>query len=336
MSHFVVAVITENGTEEEVAHQLQPFHEYECTGTEDEFVVWVDETEEVKNEWNKEVECWADAEGNLFDGWEDCFFREPTEEESAKELSGSGFGNGISWRSADWGDGLGYRPKVKKSDEQMAEDGFVKKSVPQKDTGKYESIEEFAEKWFGYEKRDGQFGRLTNPNKKWDWWVIGGRWQNRLLDKAGLRGNTMMISELDIEGAIADATKDCSAAWHRVHEIIDRHPDFIQWSAMVEKHEGDIGKARDEYWEQPCAKELSKSDPFMEQSIKEMGHDEYCKATAIRSVASMAFVRDRKWSERAEMGWFGVEHSQNDDYDFVALLNDCNPDHYITMVDCHI
>ena len=42
MSHFTVMVIGEN-----IEKQLQPFHEFECTGTNDEFVVDVDITEEI-------------------------------------------------------------------------------------------------------------------------------------------------------------------------------------------------------------------------------------------------------------------------------------------------
>ena len=36
MSHFVVFVISETGSEEEVTALLQPYHEFECTGIDDE------------------------------------------------------------------------------------------------------------------------------------------------------------------------------------------------------------------------------------------------------------------------------------------------------------
>jgi hypothetical protein len=43
MSHYSVLVIGED-----VEKQLQPYHEYECTGIEDEYVVEVNKNDEVK------------------------------------------------------------------------------------------------------------------------------------------------------------------------------------------------------------------------------------------------------------------------------------------------
>jgi hypothetical protein len=40
----------------------------------------------------------------------------------------------------------------------------------------YTSIEQYAEHYYGYKQRSGRFGRWINPNAKWDWWVVGGRW----------------------------------------------------------------------------------------------------------------------------------------------------------------
>jgi hypothetical protein len=46
MSHFVVLVIGDN-----VEQQLAPYHEFECTGRDDQYVVDIDITEEVRNEY---------------------------------------------------------------------------------------------------------------------------------------------------------------------------------------------------------------------------------------------------------------------------------------------
>lgn len=40
--------------------------------------------------------------------------------------------------------------------------------------------------WDGTEEdEDGNYGRRTNPNAKWDWWVVGGRWTGLLMLKPG-------------------------------------------------------------------------------------------------------------------------------------------------------
>lgn len=62
MSHFTVMVIGENPEE-----QLAPFHEYECTGRDDEFVIDVDCTNEV-NQWlKKELYVGIDKESKKLD-----------------------------------------------------------------------------------------------------------------------------------------------------------------------------------------------------------------------------------------------------------------------------
>jgi len=47
MSHFTVLVVTHGVDDDQVEKALQPYHEYECTGIDDQFVVDVDRTDEV-------------------------------------------------------------------------------------------------------------------------------------------------------------------------------------------------------------------------------------------------------------------------------------------------
>lgn len=44
----------------------------------------------------------------------------------------------------------------------------------------YKTIEVFAREYFGYSVSDGKYGYIRNPNAKWDWYVLGGRWVNTL------------------------------------------------------------------------------------------------------------------------------------------------------------
>ena len=40
----------------------------------------------------------------------------------------------------------------------------------------YGTLENFVKKHHGYNSHNGQWGHFMNPNAKWDWWVLGGRW----------------------------------------------------------------------------------------------------------------------------------------------------------------
>ena len=75
MSHFAILVIGED-----VEKQLQPYHEYECTGTKDEYVIWVDEHEEYLAEYeNETVTRLVSESGGIFSPYDDKFHREQTE-----------------------------------------------------------------------------------------------------------------------------------------------------------------------------------------------------------------------------------------------------------------
>jgi hypothetical protein len=108
MSHFVTLVVTdERPTSDDLEPVLLPWHEYECTGRH-EYVEWVDDTDEIKAEYE----------------------------------------------------------------------------ASEKFKAEYKDLATFAKEWHGYEMRDdGRIGRLTNPNSKWDWWQIGGRWSGDLMLK---------------------------------------------------------------------------------------------------------------------------------------------------------
>lgn len=50
MSHFTVLVIGDNPEE-----QLAPFHEFECTGLDDQYVIDMDETQEYREQYESET-----------------------------------------------------------------------------------------------------------------------------------------------------------------------------------------------------------------------------------------------------------------------------------------
>jgi hypothetical protein len=176
MSHATVMVIGND-----VDALLQPYHEYECTGMLDEHVVFVDHHDELLEEWETSKEkMWMEvATGEKFNTYDNRFYRDFTAEEIEKhgpvKHMGSGCGGGISWYSKDWEDGRGYRAKVRLSEPP---EGYQEVEVGLSE--KYSSLKAYAEDYHDYVEENGRFGRFTNPNSKWDWWVIGGRWSGIL------------------------------------------------------------------------------------------------------------------------------------------------------------
>jgi len=198
MSHFSVAVITTVEPSDDVLSKiLQPWHEFECTGVSDEYVIDVDITEEKREDYLKDTERrYRDPEGKLHSPYLDEFYREPTPEEAKLANFGSGASGGLSWHSRDWGDGKGYRAKI-----HFLPEGWKEEELPSKDLMSFrdwleeemsvkvikpgDALDLKEEHKYGHVAVDekGEVVKVvdrTNPNKKWDWWQVGGRYSGQL------------------------------------------------------------------------------------------------------------------------------------------------------------
>ena len=136
MSHFSVMVFGDD-----VEHELAPFHEYECTGLDDEFVVDVDVHDEVKERWENET---------LYT--------------IIKRPDGSKFYPFT--REGNWVDEV--LPFVKDRTELSLPVGWEKvKGEMAKD---WLSLKHFGQNWNGSRMNsEGRLVKYTNPNSKWDW-----------------------------------------------------------------------------------------------------------------------------------------------------------------------
>ena len=227
MSHFAVLVVGEN-----VDEQLAPYHEFESTGENDQYVVDVDKTEEARLDYKQEhtETRFKDTEGRLHNrftpegNWDERFVREFTEEELQKHSFGklhgpigSSSGGGIQWDSRDWNDGKGYRAKVT----NVLPEGWTEVEVP---TADVMTFAEYVEDNYGYklvpfgeepdlndthkygyclQDENGEITNVvdrTNPNRKWDWYSVGGRWTGFFKMKpqaVGVLGKGSALSAFD-------------------------------------------------------------------------------------------------------------------------------------------
>lgn len=359
MSHFTCLVI---GPDHEA--QLQPFHEFECTGTDDQYVVDVDRTEEARETYEKATSSRArnDETGEVLSAYDDRFYRDFTHEERAKHGSvglGSGCGGGISWVSKDWGDGRGYVSKV-----HEIPAGWTKISVP---ISEVETFAEFIEGYYGGailrsgEERTeahkygfieidaaGEVVRFidrTNPNKQWDWYGIGGRWSGFFPLKPGGTADQVRKRYVDFARAREEAALRAAAAfeaWARCWTDHQAEP----WSAFFGRVSDGytLEKARAEYHAQPTIQRWNKSDGRhqMRCPVEAFGYDRevYVRRCGNHALVPHAIVKDGKWHERGEMGWWGTVSNEKDqdewDAEVQRLYDDLPDETMLTLVDCHI
>jgi hypothetical protein len=392
MSHFSVLVI---GPEPE--KQLAPYHEFECTGTDDEFVKDIDITEEAREQFAKdETTYYQDSEGNLhlrfIDGkWDQKFWRNPTPEEAEglklkDRLDSYGKMNGIEWTATDWKDGEGYRAKFK-----FLPEGW--KEVEAK-TSLKESFAEFVEGYYGTNivpfgqapdlQDKHKYGYVlvdeagdvikvvdrTNPEKEWDWFQIGGRWNgffklkptaSGVLGRAGLqtmdrdykppalgRADVCRKGDIDIDGMRDESGETAAKQYDKYTALTAGCPTPLTWQQLQAKHtkdgEVDCKTARDEYHEQPVVKALNADSDreaiWWELDDFQCSREEYIEHARAKAIRTFAIVKDSLWYERGSMGWWGCVSDEKDENEwtkqFSDLVDSLPDDTLMSIADCHI
>jgi hypothetical protein len=363
MSHFSVLVIGEN-----VVDQLEPYHEFECTGIDNEYVVNVDETDDYRNRYNSQTKTMLKSpDGSLHEPYDGKFYRDPTSDE-LREIGIGGIGittvneKRISFSTKDWGDGKGYRPKVK-----FTPDGWEEVKVPYSETMSFKEYveQDFNEGFFvnsldeldlsdthkhkygwGLLDSNGNVVKVvnrTNPNRKWDWYQIGGRWAGRLPIKPEFQreyiGNTPNFSwgwnESDKVDTIQELRQDRAVKGHIDFNLIrdkarkraEETYDYVYNTVLSKSERGrtwndvlndtsinSIDEKRKLYNEQPivvlftnAGKDNNLIDSW-DDKVEDfyISREEYIQKEINSSFSTYAIVRDGVWYEKGEMGWFGL------------------------------
>lgn len=315
MSHFTVLVIGENPEK-----QLQPFHEYECTGVDDEYVIDVDKTDEV-NEWLNE-ELFVGKKGEDFD----FEYDEDKAKESFKEYS------------------------------KMARQKYFEL------TGSDVNAE--ITDWYGYEKVNGKYIRHTNPNAKWDWYSLGGRWtgffKTKYANAPGVVGepgimtapadegyaDQLLKGDIDFDSMRNEAIEKAAEKYDYAMNLFADAPVNETWDTIRERYSSDIENARNIYWAQPrCEKWKSKLGekgfPFGYSSSPDSfltSKEEYLQKASDSAIVTFAVIKDGQWYERGKMGWWACVSDEKDNWEseFAKLLESVSDDTLLSVYDCHI
>ncbi len=333
MSHFSVLVATPIGAP--IAPALQPYHEFECTGEADEYVVSVDRLDELLTDYKKDGDDYDDFGSYILDGW-------------------------------------GFRP-VTGDDAPDLEDEHK--------YGYYRATEE---------GRVTEVFHRTNPNKKWDWWSVGGRYSGRLRIVDATCEHNLIADRNGYDAALKS-----NVDWYGMKK--EKTTQRKQWvESCLDAAEG---MTRDEALEAFYAaeaylleadertKEWTKTRDESGLSFRDYLLDVYDEAhpvaVAVRSglwfntsllngnalrfggmfnqgmlptyepvtdieawvasappLTAFAMVVDGVWYESGEMGWWGMVSGDKKPDEWEAEFNDrlqqIPDDYLLTIVDCHI
>lgn len=282
MSHFAVLVIGPD-----VERQLAPFHEFECTGTNDEHVQDIDKTEDRRDEYQAS----EDKEGKSFQQWLTENYGTPV---------------------VPFGESPDLSEKHKYGYAILDAKGEVEKVV-----------------------------KRTNPNKRWDWWSVGGRWSGLLKLRDGSKADSALKRDVDFAGMRDEVGEKAAKRYDAVAKAIaGRH--FDTWPEARAKFPGDIEAARNFYWKQPVVIDTQKLDECRFDGPDEFRtpREDYIARARRCAGETFAVLKDEQWYERGKMGWWAMVSDEMDEGEwsrrFSELVDSLPDDAILTVVDCHI
>lgn len=166
------------------------------------------------------------------------------------------------------------------------------------------SFEEYSEDYAGYGlDEEGNALSRYNPDSKWDWYVIGGRWDGLIETKNSEQVNYARIKDI----------------------LFEKQFDDLQLANLKKDYEK-LLKEGDFY----IPEYYQKRYPTFESYVKSMDFSTYA-----------LLDEEGTWHEAGKMGWFGASSSTPDeqkDFEdrYMDIINAQDKDNWLVVVDCHI
>ena len=323
MSHFTVLVVGDD-----VEKQLAPFQENNMGDCPGEYMEFNEVEAEYRNDYeNESIEMVQAPNGERFYSWD-------------QQFKVGGF----------------FDQKT------VIPDGYEKVMVAHKD--RFASFEEFMSEWHGSEERDpemGVYGYWANPQAKWDWFQVGGRWTGFFKMKPETEGGVgkpgILASpaekgyadqaykkDIDFAGMRDEAGEKAGKTYDKMLAVIGDHlEDFIPLGKMRDEVcGGNIDLAREKYHAQPAKKALQTAEDtdLRWNNIEDFlcTREEYVEKAQAKAISTFAVLMDGKWYEKGEMGWWACVSNEKADWseEFGKLLDGISDETLLTVVDCHI
>ena len=198
-----------------------------------------------------------------------------------------------------------------------------------------ETLEDFVSRWYGYTYNAelDAWGYLRNPNPKWDWWELGGRWSNMLRLKAGRKGNRADRTCPNTK----EPRKRSYCAQARLKDI-DFSPDpqayneaLRFWEVVVEGSPLRDGENSAQFHT------FYRREYYLDQFRTKENYARNCSSFTTRALVTP----DGEWYENGEMGLFGAHNATAESRsrygEFLrSTLANADPEMWLSIVDCHI
>lgn len=191
--------------------------------------------------------------------------------------------------------------------------------------------------------KNGNHLTTYNPNSKWDWYEIGGRWNKILLVKEEVK---------DIE--------EGTPSWGNLDSINKKAPEGFKWVTGAKIKDIEFEKAIEfnntynksiRFWElyvegqkpqNEEEKEMFKWEIYRKEYYIERYETKENYAKINSTFTTWALLDEKGWHEKGKMGWFAMANDTKDsELLFIEKFTETiqkpeNQDKYLVIVDCHI
>jgi hypothetical protein len=203
---------------------------------------------------------------------------------------------------------------------------------------------------------DGQFVPFStyNPQSRWDWYKLGGRWSGLLPRKGSAEGvDVIQKKDMDIEGGKARAIADANATYDRFEELKAGRNPGASYEDIVESLDPTIPDSE----KYQAARTIYNSNPVVKDASKEFGlfftsvHNYFKIGKGGRYAfvddASTGFIETHAvltdsgdWLEIGQMLMFAVTADPMDESEWSRIfweqINDTSDDAWFLVYDLHI
>lgn len=216
---------------------------------------------------------------------------------------------------------------------------------------KGETFDEYIDNEYGdeedfYIRENDKIYKITNPNAKWDWYQIGGRYSDFMPSymfntMSQYMNSNLIFQKKDVDFGINDNKKSIV---HQLFEEIKVFVDEMYKNGIDLLHLNEEGSTLYKYFTRLKNSDIlsdNVSDALcyagfyniIKGDITEEKYiDKYLKNTPF------ALLYNGEWYEYGKLGWWATVSGENDnwDNDFLKIWETIPDDYWIVVVDYHI
>lgn len=230
----------------------------------------------------------------------------------------------------------------------------VNKGWAEADQSEYDDFEDYVDNYFGYKwhSEHNAYGYYENPNSKWDWYTVGGRWACMLPDlSSGALVDAIQVKNLDVQRLNDIALENMRKWWAKYvlyREVKNGHletkdiPSELHTDVtfFIPNNLRDMGLVK-------CIKQREFIDGKWtggewDENVISSFEDLASNYKWFFEFGTWAVLDKNGWHEKGDMGWWGLSSATPESRKqfaqsyFDNFIKDEDPETCLAVVDCHI